>query len=170
VIGERTVKLYWSSDGKEWRYKHLSAVNGIARGTVRPLEKVTYKAVFWGDSEYAEAHSHTVEVYPVTAVTTPAVAPTTVKAGAAFSASGFITPDHSAGNREVRVQCFRLENGEWVLRKTVWATCSAYPGPKARYGARVSLSQRGRWRLRALHPADDQTRRDVSAHDYLTVK
>lgn len=170
LSGERTVKLYWSTDGCNWRYTYFTAKAGIAKGSVEPQNKTFYKAVFWGDHQYAQAHSAKQFIYPATQVTTPEVAPTSVTKGATFSAVGYITPDHAAGSREIKVQCYRYEGGRWVLRKTVAATTSAYPGAKAKYRASVSLSATGRWRLRALHPADEQTQRDTSGVDYVTVR
>lgn len=169
VLGSRTLKLYWD-DGEGEGYQKFSTSTGVVTGVVRPLEKVFYTPVFWGDHRYATAIGEQVVVQPRTVVTTPRIEPTAVDAGSAFSAGGFIKPDHAAGSREIKVLCYRYENGEWVKRKIVTATVSAYAGPTAKYGARVSLPYRGKWRLRAYHPADAKTRADVSGYDYLTVK
>lgn len=169
VLGWRTLKLYWD-DGEGSGYQALNTETGVATGFVRPLEKVVYKPVFWGDSRYATAIGPEIVVQPQTEVTIPLIGATTVRKGVTVGAVGLIKPDHAAGSHQVKVQCYRYENGNWVLRKTVASTTYANPGPSAKYVAKFSLPYAGRWRVRGYHPADSHTRSDVSGYDYVTVK
>ncbi len=170
VLGERTLKLYSSTDGENWKYTPYATVNGVMYGTVKPLQRVYYKAVFWSDGTYASAFSPITVVQPTTEVTTPKIVPTSIGRGRPFRASGFILPDHAAGMRQVKLLCYHREGGAWVLRRTVYTTTGAYPGPRATYAATVSLPKAGRWAIRSYHPADSRTRADVSSSDYITVR
>jgi len=168
VLGERTVKLYYSSNGEDWSYKRYCAVDGVAKGTIRPLGLKYYKAVFWSDGEYASAIGEPIEAQPTTYLTKPGIAPKKVSSGQEFYVRGYVRPDHKAGSREIGLQCFRKEGDDWVLRKTVWTRCYDYTTTTAKYGSRVSLGK-GYWKIRAYHPEDLQTRHRVTSYDYITV-
>jgi len=169
VLGGRTLKLYWSVDGKEWQYKPTWTDDGSVSGIVKPLQKVYYRAVFWGDSEYAMAQTEPVVVQPKTEVTAPSL-PEVVSEDVLIRGGGLVKPDHAAGSRDVQLRCYRYESGTWVLRKTVWTFAFAYPGAYARYSAGFALPSKGRWKVIAYHPADKQTRADMSASEFVTVR
>lgn len=175
VTGGRTLKLYWTVDGKEWSYIPSSTESGVVYGQFKPLRRTYVKAVFWGDDRYGMAKSAVFMVEPLTEVTVPNIAPERVTRKVAFGVRGLLKPDHSVGSHDVKLLCYRYERkagggSTWVLRKTAPTTASAYTGPWTRYSARLSLPNAGRWRVRAYHPADARTRADYSGYDYLTVK
>ncbi len=170
ITGGRTLKLAWSLDGENWSYTHYETDTGVVSRPIVPKCRVYYKAVYWGGDDYGHAESGVVMVQPQSEVTVPGIALSSTTRNHAFGAAGFVKPDHSAGSHDVKLQCYRYENGAWVLRKTVSSTAVAYPGSYAKYTASLSLPLAGRWRVRAYHPADAQARGDVSGYDYLTVR
>ena len=70
---------------------------------------------------------------------------------AAFT--GTLVPPHAAGHGSVRLEFQRLRGGAWAAAKTV-KTALSDAAAGSRYSAAVSLSAAGRWRVRAVHPAD----------------
>jgi len=77
------------------------------------------------------------------------VTPYSVRRGARFLVWGSLGIRHAAGTPAVTLRCYRFEGGRWVLRRVLpIASVEARAG---RYAGRISLPQRGRWRLVAEH-------------------
>lgn len=115
---------------------------------------------------------------PVTAPVTPEVvapqvtllrqyAPRSIRKGRAFESFGYLKPRHQSGTYPVRIQCYRVEGGRLVLRKTVSAKASDYSS-YTKYSRRLSLPRKGTWKIRAYHPAHGDHSASYSA--YRTVK
>ena len=97
------------------------------------------------------------------------LAPARVRAGARFTVSGTLSPQHPAGTASVAIRCYRRSGSLWVLRRTVAAT-TADAGDVTGYTARLSLGTPGSWRLRACAPADAGHSAVLSAAAALTVR
>jgi hypothetical protein len=78
---------------------------------------------------------------------------------------GYLGSRHAARTYPVMLECYRLENGTWVLRETA---SIAIVGHRAGYGTKyagyVRLPRRGRWKIVATHthvgyPADESAPR-----------
>ncbi len=80
------------------------------------------------------------------------VAPKTMRRGKAARAWGYLKPRHMAGTYAARVYKERYASGKWRKAGYVKAKASNYSS-YSKYTASVKLGQRGRWRLRAFHPA-----------------
>jgi hypothetical protein len=70
-----------------------------------------------------------------------------------FTATGYLAPRHRAGARSVLVSAYRLEGGVWILRGRTWAL-NYTSGSRTRYVARLRLTRKGRYVLRASVPGD----------------
>ena len=81
-------------------------------------------------------------------------APAQLRVGAPASFAGSLLPRHQAGPGGVSLEFQRLKEGAWAAGKTVKATV-ADAALGSVYVATVKLSAAGRWRVRAVHPADE---------------
>ncbi len=79
-------------------------------------------------------------------------APKTMRRGKAARVRGFLKPRHKAGTYPVRVYKERYVSRKWRKAGYVRARASNYSS-YSRYTASVKFGQRGKWRLRAFHPA-----------------
>ncbi len=79
-------------------------------------------------------------------------APKTMRRGKAARVRGFLKPRHKSGTYPVRVYKERYASGKWRKAGYIRARASNYSS-YSRYTASLKLGQRGRWRLRAFHPA-----------------
>jgi hypothetical protein len=117
---------------------------------------------FSGKSSYATASSvHVVDgqtttismtlkfVLPFSTLNTPS-APSSVHHGRAFTVSGTVKPRQKSGSKAVTLYFYRSESGHWKLRKTMALKVSNYKS-YSRYSTRLSLSLKGKWRMRAYH-------------------
>jgi hypothetical protein len=122
-----------------------------------------------------------LDVHPKPKVSlTKAVAPSSVRRLRRFTAYGFLKPRHRAGTYPVLFQCFRYTRQRdgryaWVLVRTVSARAYDYrPRRRAayytKYKATISLPSRGRWAIRAYHPADTVYGPSYSPYRYITVR
>jgi hypothetical protein len=117
---------------------------------------------------YLEAASPTVMVKPHVSLTAPA-APAAVAAGAAFSVSGHLTPQHPEGPGVVDLELQRYDGDAWVPALTVAAN-TRDDGERSRYGRTLSLRSRGSWRIRALQAQDAQHAATRSGWRAFTVR
>jgi hypothetical protein len=97
-------------------------------------------------------NSHTPSAPPVPTITKPK-GPSTARRRRTFTATGYLAPRHRAGRRDVVVEALRLEGSRWVRRAKVTAL-SSNSGSRTKYTARIKLTLKGRYRLRAYIPGD----------------
>jgi hypothetical protein len=96
--------------------------------------------------------SHTPSAPPLPTLTTPKSV-RRVQARHTLTASGYLAPKHRSNARSVLVRAYRLEGGVWVVRGQAWAL-SYTSGSRTRYVARLRLTRKGRYVLRASVPGD----------------
>jgi hypothetical protein len=123
----------------------------------------TYKA--WNGYRYSPT-SATVAITVVPSVMRVPVSPYRVRRNRVFQVYGFTPMRHKPGTYPVVLDCYRMEGGRWVLRKSVSMRAYAFPhGTK--YGRWFRLSLRGHWSLVARHTDGDQTRYSVPRYMYI---
>lgn len=169
VIGQADVVLQSSPDGKKWT--PILSTKTLASGTyqfpaVKPKNLTYYRVWFNGDAKNFKGLSQTMTVKVKPVVGTP-VAPSTARAGKAFSVYGSLKPVHTAGTKPVRVYKYKKVGTKWVKKGYVKATASDYKS-YTRYKVKMKLTK-GTWRLRAYAPADGQHVKAWSSK-YRTVK
>jgi hypothetical protein len=108
------------------------------------------------------------------------LSPSTVRRLRRFTISGYLKPRHRPGSHPVQVQCYhyqRQPNGgyAWVLVKAVFAKAYDYrPNRRTprytKYRTTISLPARGKWRIRAYHPADATYGPTYTDYRYITVR
>ncbi|MDO8914776.1 MAG: tandem-95 repeat protein [Coriobacteriia bacterium] len=83
---------------------------------------------------------------------------------------GYLSPRHTAGSYPVRLRCYHLEDGDWVLRKTVSLKIARNRARnRSKYAGYVKLSLKGRWCVVAVH-SHAGYKRDESPPRYLVVR
>ncbi len=123
---------YISQDGQEW--KDLTILN------LPPLDMTRTNVCLKAYQGWRKAW-----------VSKP-TAPKTMRRGKAARVRGFLKPRHKAGTYPVRVYKERYVSRKWRKAGYVRARASNYSS-YSRYTASVKFGQRGKWRLRAFHPA-----------------
>lgn len=106
------------------------------------------------------------------AITAPAV-PGTVRTNHTYTSYGTLRPLHFAEDTSVRVEFQKYSKGRWRAGGTVSASSEDYQG-FTRYQAEYSFygwgSGKIRWRVRAVHLADEMHPRQASAWRSFWVK
>jgi hypothetical protein len=98
------------------------------------------------------------------------VAPKTMSPSRSYAVTCTLRPHHAAGTFPVRVYKYRYVSGKWRSYGYVKAKASDF-GTGTRCSCTVKLSYMGKWRLRALAPADTYHRATWSrGYDYVTVR
>ena len=169
LVGKQVV-LESSPGGGVWSFvRNIDSTDGsynvLAAAHLR--QKTMYRLRFAGDAGHASSQSAPVTATPHVLLGKPS-APLRVRHAVAFTSTGTLRPRHPAGQRSVRILCYKLRSGTWVLRKTVNAANLNY-STYSKYRARFALPSAGRWRLRAYHPADARHAATKSAYRYVTV-
>ena len=115
-----------------------------------------------------EADPQPPALLPKATVSTPS-ASSSARRGRSFTVTGYVAPRHTSGTYVATLYCYRLEGGDWVLKKTVKARRSALSSTRSKYSASVSLPTTGSWRIRAFH-LDAGHRGSWSGNRAVTVK
>lgn len=140
--------------------------------TVYPKRVTEYRAIVWPSYGAAKKYGPTVVVSPRATITTPK-APTTIYGKSTFAVSGYLTPKHKTGARDVKIRFYRLnKDGSYTWQKTVRATNYAstkYP-TYTRYYRKTYLPSKGTWMIRAYIPGDSTHAERTSRPRYVTVK
>jgi hypothetical protein len=161
ITGGRTLKLYSSVDGSDWyKDQYVSTDTGVAYLALVPGGPTFYRATFWGDGRYGSAHSAPVHVVPVGGPPAP-VTPDLAKSRKYFWVSGSMRAETPAASQLVTVRCYRKIGRRWALKARFTATADQY----GEYAKRVTLRQRGTYRIRAYRPGIG-----YSAYRYMRVK
>jgi hypothetical protein len=83
---------------------------------------------------------------------------------------GYLSSWHKIGTYPVTLNCYRYENGAWVLRKTVGLKITRNRAKRpTKYAGYVRLPLRGRWKVVATH-AHDGYQVDASDARYFWVR
>jgi hypothetical protein len=140
--------------------------------TVRPAQPTEYRAIVWATRERGMVYGAPSLISPRALLTTPQ-APSVIRGKKAFTVSGYLTPKHKAGARDVRIRFYKRDaRGVYVLRKTVLATNSVSKASptKTRLYRKTSLPSKGKWKIVAYIPGDSKHASGTSAARYVTVK
>lgn len=148
----------------------VTAADGTFAFAVAPQKRTYYRVTFAGDAQgYTGSTSEYLAVTPRAAVGNPRV-PKTVSLGQSATVTSLLRPRHASGSYPVRLFIDRYVGGKWKrygivkVKVTNYADCS-------RYTKSLKLPSRGRWRLRAYHPADPGHAASwSSSYGYVTVK
>lgn len=174
-LGSKRVVLQTApTSAGPWADTSIASVTTTGTGTFSlsrvPRSKAYYRAVFAGEGLHYDACESDVRyALPRAWVGTP-VAPSVMYANRSATVYGYLKPRHTAGTYPVRIYKYRYVSGKWKNYGYVKAKARNY-STYTKYAASVKLPYRGRWRLRAYHPADAGHAASWSAkYDYVTVK
>lgn len=125
--------------------------DGRATRTMPAITTPTsYRARFDGGFPYHDVISSTISIGVRDNLTAPSV-PSAVYGGQVFLATGYISPRHAVGRRNINFRFFHYEWNGWVLRGTVPATTYYYSRTWTRFAARCWVRGTGRWYVAADH-------------------
>lgn len=164
------VQLYAKPYGKTAYTRVASArvdAQGGYRFSVTPTSGTYYRVRFLASPTRLPATASTLKITPYAYVGKP-TSPDTVRANVAFTSAGYLKPRHAAGTKPVKLTCYRLENGTWKARKTVYAAVTDFAS-YSKYSARLSLPYSGKWRIMASVTGDGLHLATNSYSRYLTV-
>lgn len=165
----KPIRLEYYASGWHLAETVYTGPSGVVTTTAQPTDKTTYRLVYAGDADYLSVASTLVTVTPKVSLATPA-APSRAARGAAFTAYGYLKPRHAAGSYPVRIYRYRYVGGSWKSYGYVKAKASNYSSTTSKYSVRMSLPYAGRWRLRAVAPADTYHAATYSAYRYVTIR
>lgn len=114
-----------------------------------PIVRTYYRFSFATTGAYAGA-AQTTSLLPKLKMLGTPVAPARVPRDRYFTVYGYVKPHLANGAHSIVVECYRWSGGRWVLKKTASATNHPYSS-FTKYRARLRLTTRGTWRLRALY-------------------
>jgi len=171
VTGQ-TVYVQTSGNGKTG-WKSVATLktpqSGYVSWTATPRYKTYYRLRYNGRAGcWFGATSPVRVVIPRPQVDAPST-PDLVSRNAAFSARGMLYPRHTAGTSPIRVYRYRYVSGKWKSYGYATAKVSDVSG-ESRYSVSLKLPDKGKWKLRAYHPADSSHQAAWSSVRYLTVK
>lgn len=155
-----------------WSTAATASVDASGNFVFRKKPPVTtyYRALFDNDAEnLISMTSASVKVKPAASVSVPYLA-RYVRRGVAFTSYGFLKPRHSAGARNVKLYFQRKESGRYVTRRIVSATNVTYTSTTTKYRARLSLPNRGSWRVRAVYPTTSKCNYTTSGYRSFYVR
>ncbi len=137
--------------------------------TFAPKRLTYYRASWEGDATHAASNKETRAVLPKVYLTRPSVK-TTMTYGKSYTASGYLKPQHPAGSKPVRILLYKKKGGQYVLSSKHYHAKVKHYKSYSKYYVSVKLPSRGRWRLKAHHPADSLNASTKSSYRYVTVK
>ncbi len=171
-LSGRTVMLEYSYDGFATVAGSRTATttsSGTFSYAFAPKRKTYYRASYAGDSTHSASNKVMQAVLPRVYLARPSVK-TTMVYGRSYTASGYLKPQHASGSKPVRILLYKKKGSSYVLSsKHYHAKVKHYKG-YSKYYVSVKLPSRGRWRLRAYHPADSLHASTKSAYRSVTVK
>lgn len=169
-IANATVVVEQRPYGGSWSQlpARLTDGSGAFSVSVSPTKRTEYRATTPAQGELLTSVSSVVVVQPKAYLTRP-YAPSYVYKGRYFTSSGYLKPRHTAGRRDVKLACYRSENGSWKYYKSVYATNANYSS-YTKYSARLYLPYRGHWKIVASIAGDTTHVATTSGARYLTVK
>ncbi|MCX6374023.1 MAG: hypothetical protein NTX16_13295, partial [Actinobacteria bacterium] len=144
---------------------------GTCTLTVTPVGPTYYRLRFMAGtgSGYGGSLSFVVRVGVRPLLGTPRV-PSSVRAGRSFTVYGTLSPQLPAGQKTVAIKVYRYRNGRWTSNSQVWAV-NADSGDSTRYGVKLKLARRGKYRFQAYTAATPTWAGDITGLSrVLTVK
>ena len=122
---------------------------GTCASTVTPTGTSYYRLRFvaTSGSGYGGSISFVVRVGVRPVLGTPKV-PSSVRAGRSFAVSGTLSPQLPAGQKTVAIKVYRYKNRHWISSGQVWAV-NADSDDSSRYGVKIKLTKKGKYRFRA---------------------
>lgn len=160
LTGDRIAILQRSRDNADWEdLQTLSSGTGVFSATVRTYRRTYYRFAYGGDATHQGSTSPSRAVTARVWVTRP-YAPPSVRVRRYFSAYGYLMPRHTAGRKPVHIETYRWTGSRWSLQANRYAAASDHSA-YTKYGRRMALPCRGRWKLRTHHlfdRANDATR------------
>ena len=103
----------------------------------------------------------------------PALSPPRVQkrvaAGARFTVSGTLSPQHPAGAHSVVLSAYRWNGSGWRLRRTLLTT-NKDAGDATRWAVTFALVKKGRWKLIATAPEDADHSATTAKPSFVTVR
>jgi hypothetical protein len=187
-----TAKLTWTLTDDEGRYLlgetaalERSIDSGLTWKTVKDVtvessepavviatddfrRRTWYRLRYAGDALNSPTTSPTAMIAPRVSLTRPS-ARTALSADVRFTSIGYLEPRHPAGQRTIRIKCYKKIGGVWRLKKTVRAVNLNYR-TYTKYRARFALPSRGYWKLLAYHPSDALHAATLSRPRYVTER
>lgn len=158
ATGDRTLKLFSSSNGEDWDYDCYDTSTGNAVAVVIPTRPTYYKAVYWGGDDLGQAESAVIHVSPQVAAGPP-ITPDVVHAGRAFKVRGRMCAGVKSTGKPVSVITERKRGSRWS--RVGLATAKA--DSAGRFAKSVKVSAAGTYRVRAH-------RRGVGYSKYTTFR
>jgi hypothetical protein len=123
--------------------------------TVAPVDKTFYQMTFLANGIYEASSSSVVSVTPKVYLSKPRV-PSSVTAKKKFTVTVYLAPKHTAGAKDsVKVKAYRSVSGKWVFKKAVWMKNANFL-KMTKCTAKLSLKEKGSYRIRAYAPADSK--------------
>ncbi|MCX6363608.1 MAG: hypothetical protein NTW58_05470, partial [Actinobacteria bacterium] len=122
---------------------------GTCASTVTPTGPTYYRLRFVAaaGSGFGGSISFEVRVGVRPVLGTPKV-PSSVRARRAFAVSGTLEPQLPPGQKTVAIKIYRLRHRRWTFSSQVWAV-NADSGDNSRYGVKIKLTKKGKYRFRA---------------------
>ena len=156
-MGDRPVTVQSSSSATgPWADLETLTTSSVAGSvgactlTVTPMGPTYYRLRFVAGtgSGYGGSLSFVVRVGVRPLLGTPKV-PSSVRAGRSFTVYGTLSPQLPAGEKTVAIKVYRYRNRRWVFMRQVSAT-NADRGDGTRYGVKLKLTSKGKYRFRAF--------------------
>ena len=179
-VANRTVSLYRSYDKESWKKVDSDTTDSNGRYSLshRSSRNVYYRVRFSGSTTYGASRSSIKRVYVKVSLKKPG-APDEADVSDTFRSRGLLLPVHAEGSYPVKIRCYRYKKKAdgsygYVYVKSYSARASDYTsdtGTKyTRYTAYLTLNQTGKWRIRAVHPADSRNAKTYSSYEYFKVE
>jgi len=180
--GHGVAYLYYSIDGARVHMYRVGIVPQTSFTIDAPLEGTkTHTIEFWaqddaGNVEAPNSATLTIsapapEVVRTRAQLTGPMTPWYVNRNVRFTTSGYLFPRHLAGSTVVSVTYYRYVNGAYVYYKTLKPGISdSIFNNYSQYRYTTTLPYAGKWRVRAVHPADALHLTSYSAWHNFTVR
>ncbi len=142
--------------------------------TVKPSNATYYRVKSPGSASVRSSSlSGYVKVTAAPSVGTPR-APSKMKRLKYYTVYGYLKPRHTKGSYPVLIYKWRkTSSGSWKSYGSVKAKAYDYKSGSTsitKYSVKMRLTKSGKWRLRALHPADAlHIKKWSTGYDYVTV-
>ena len=144
-----------STEGGSWGVLASATTNASGAFSVaaHPTKATWYQAVYAGDPTCSGSTSAAVKILPKVFLSKPA-APRSARTTTSFLCSSTLKPRHPKGSHPILFECQHRQAGRWLTFGTVWAR-AADSAAGSKCSAKIRLTVKGAWRIRAVHETDD---------------
>lgn len=167
-LANRSISILYNTGGS-WRV--LSSATTDAGGAyvlpADPVTATTYQAIYAGSATDSGSTSDAMKVLPGVFLSKPS-APRSTRTTASFLCSCTLKPRHPAGSHPVQFDCQHRQSGRWISLILVSAR-AADSAAGSKCSAKIRLTTRGAWRIRAVHQADDGNAATATGWKSVTV-